>query len=299
MSPDFIGIDRGADVTLSAIIPISSLNYRLDRIQSWAQKLNEANLELIFVHDIQDANFSHNLRADLEKICNVNIKFVEGSFRNPGAARNAGMSHATKEWVCFWDSDDFVLVTNFLKLIMEAEELNCEIALAPFILQHANGDTRDIPIGTGRPRDLAKFPGLWRFAFRREIVADQRFESLSMAEDQLFLLMCSIYRHKIFLGSTPVYKYYVGSPGQITSDLDRVQDLGTAREKIIALSRVLKGRDQELARRMLIRQTLTLVKNRKRLRQDSSIPKLIPTLLRKPDYLIQEILNILVGRLHE
>lgn len=250
---------------ISAIIPISSFNYRLDRLALWLPGVIGENFDLIFVHDISNPNFDSSLKDSISKLFHEEFQFIEGIFGNPGSARNAGLLRAKGDWITFWDSDDAIDTSAVRSLVLAASRNGAEIAMAPFYVVQNESKPELIAITSGNSREIAPHPGIWRFVFHKNAIGENIFPELRMGEDQVFLLNCHIYGKKIEIGCTPTYTYFKGNSGQLTTDLDGIGDLMKVRKLVEDICLNSNGEDLKLALRFHFRQSMSLLKYRKKM----------------------------------
>ncbi len=71
-------------------------------------------------------------------------------------------------------------------------------------------------------------PGIWRMAFKTKIIKEIEFESIRMAEDQIFLLDLDLANRQVFFSTHVLYSYTVGNSNQLTSNSEAKQELDRA-----------------------------------------------------------------------
>ena len=201
-------------VLLSAIIPFQEFHVLKNGLLSSLAKGN-TNCELIFVHDSAKEISGEDLR-ELKESCLSKIVYLSGDFGSPGAARNAGLSIASGDWIAFWDSDDKV---NF-PMIQEAiiSSLETEVIIGGFQTLEIENNSRSREFYRCSRTNLVAFPGLWRHIFKRETVRDLKFNSLKIGEDICFLFDADIPHRKRKNFNTNFYTYSI-SNNQTTKKL--------------------------------------------------------------------------------
>jgi hypothetical protein len=203
---------------LTAIIPIGVNHRRNSLISSWQNIANKYSTELkvVIVEDLQS---SQNIEPQ-PKLLFFNLSNSEtlvGNFNSPGISRNIGLERVESPWVCFWDSDDIPEISNFIQMVKEADASKYELAIGKFnkfsIANNINYTSQKKPDLNSVVNEL----GIWRMSFRTDSLANLKFESLSMAEDQLFLLDYVFYNKKTLYFQKVVYNYQIQSPLQLTN----------------------------------------------------------------------------------
>ena len=205
---------------LSAVIPVhgsayaSRTHFLREIIKSSAQ------VKLVIVAD----GLSQADASALEEIVKENdfigIDLIHGIFGDPGSARNAGLEIVDTNWVCFWDSDDIPNPVTFKSMIDMAELADAKVAKGCYeVLDVKSGkrnlvSTQHVSIQNSARHLLD--PGIWRYAFSKEIYKKIRFPALRMGEDQDYLVKVLLEKRKIFQTKDLVYTYRVGHDTQIT-----------------------------------------------------------------------------------
>jgi glycosyltransferase involved in cell wall biosynthesis len=89
---------------ISVVIPTRDRFVRLERTLATALRQQEVNLEVVVVHDGPDGGRSDALKA---RMGDPRVRVVVLSApAGMTAARNAGLAHASGDWVAFLDDDD-------------------------------------------------------------------------------------------------------------------------------------------------------------------------------------------------
>lgn len=218
-------------VKLSIIIPVYNAEKTLDRcINSILDQDFEA-YEVILVDD-----GSKDASPELcDSYAESDHRFVVRHQVNSGvsAARNAGLDMARGEYVMFLDSDDalipYALEDMFKSLKGE------DMAVGGYAVFVNGVPSREVcPLktysykGTGCgqfftdniKRNCVMLDSCWAKLFKREFLGNLRFdESLSYAEDKLFVFELLSRAISILAVSDPVYSYYI-TDGTLGSDRD-------------------------------------------------------------------------------
>jgi glycosyltransferase involved in cell wall biosynthesis len=212
---------------LTIVVPIGESDGNLSELKSWIPVALNHGCNIILVHDYLSEKLRNEFTKSLNQFSGAEkIVNIYGTFGSPGGARNAGIEAIESRWVAFWDSDDEPYVDNFLAMLRDAEDGGFEVACGGFI--QANRNNPEFSVFLNSPRNLnsvLSYPGLWRFAFRTEVIDSQKFDLLSMGEDLNFLARIRLEKRNIFFSPNVVYKYYTGGRFQLTSSIN-------AREKL-------------------------------------------------------------------
>jgi glycosyltransferase involved in cell wall biosynthesis len=131
---------------------------------------------------------------------------------NPGASRNQGLKATTGQWIFFWDADDFPDLNNAIALTYDAEVSGADIGIGSV---NIIGDSESV-IGNSW-FDIYRWPGLWRFTFKSELIERMTFEEWGWCEDQKFLVQALEGSRSIYRGKHTVYTYTLNSPGSQTT----------------------------------------------------------------------------------
>ena len=92
-----------------------------------------------------------------------------------GMARNAGLDHATGEWILFMDDDDWYLPGAF-RMIAEELERQKEIDILAFAFEWKG-------MGTGIQSRRRIYPAVWNKAWRRSFIGAERFPDWVHTDD--------------------------------------------------------------------------------------------------------------------
>ena len=216
---------------LTAVIPVSSMAGRLSRFDDMVQQCDTFGVDLIVVHDFRDAQTGIELKNIIGSNISTNIKYLEGKFGSAGLARNAGLKMCESKWVCFWDSDDEVLVDRYLDMVTSAENRNCHVAIGLISVasEAKTGVTilsEKLLMNNSLDLQLANFPAFTRMGFRTKNLTKDPFPDIPIGEDLIFLMKQKIINKKLFLYEQNVYRYYVGNTFQSSKLLSKNENFG-------------------------------------------------------------------------
>ena len=229
MSEELRELKENQIVDLTAIIPVSKMAGRFQNLEKWVYQEEVKDIQLIFVHDIQDNETSDELIRIVSKLSNVEV--IEDRFGGPGPARNAGLELVNTGWVTFWDSDDIPEVAEVRKMIKKASECGQVIAVGGFNVKSINSEVEEashliLESGEGALFDqIGMNPGLWRWTFQRSIIGKTRFMPFRMAEDQCFLFDLRVNEIDLYVHKQSVYTYFIGDEQQLTKNRSAMSEL--------------------------------------------------------------------------
>lgn len=249
---------------VSVIVPMAEMRGKLQNFGTWILEINRQDIQVIIVRDGFDKITNEELFSIISRSKLKSIEVIEGEYRSPGAARNAGIEKAHGKWVTFWDSDDLPLLENTLEMITTAKSKKT-ILVGGFNLVNQNHKIlkANIPKLKNIKTDLnliAKSPGLWRFVFLRNRIGGIKFPNLSMAEDQIFILRARLDPDEIQFFDFVIYNYFKGIDSQLTSSRRAIADLEHAIPITLSEIRNQKPKMRIWASKFFLRQILTNIK---------------------------------------
>jgi len=254
-------------VKVSAVLPVYGPTYA-NRKENLELIFNSGfEIKLVIVAD----SFEDQDLSLLSKLFDVtesrDIKIVTGNYGNPGSARNAGLELVDTDWVCFWDSDDLPKQDSFLQMIKSAEESHFLIAKGAYQIENANNNQwvtveREF-VDNDSPEKHLLDPGLWRYAFSKEIYQNVRFPPLRMGEDQDFLVQALLSKTPVYQSSEVIYVYRIGRAPQLSREKSAFND---ASKSLQFLKDLLdEYRDDRIASRIILtsylKQLLSTIKH--------------------------------------
>lgn len=240
---------------LSAVMPVTRMAGKLSHLKPLLDRCILLGIEIVIVHDEQDSQTDGELKEIVTSVNSVMISLITKSLFSPGKARNLGIEIAIGEWICFWDSDDYPIAENFLEMVIQAKKSDHKIAAGKF--RQINGHARAV-YGNSE-FEIGQMPGIWRFAFKNDLIKGRTFPKYRMGEDQVFLARILISEEEYFKFEEIVYEYDCDNPGQLTKNRKAISDLEFAildMLEIFASSQV----GTRVVPTLLSRQILTLLK---------------------------------------
>ena len=218
---------------ISIILPCYNVEQYLDRCFNSLknQTLGFENMELIFVNDASTDGTLAKLSALEEQYPDniIVINFTEN--RRQGTARNVALEYASAPYIGYVDSDDWVDVTMFEKMVSAIEQYDCDFVECRWDL--ARDEKHRTPVkklGDNGYLDLtdaetrAKFIGyqigitaLWSKVFKKEFLVNNDIfcpEQIRY-EDIFFCYLAFLYAKSYYRIDEALYHYFVNPEGTV------------------------------------------------------------------------------------
>lgn len=112
---------------VSVVVPIYNVEKYLDRCLSSIVQQSYTNLEIILVDDGSPDQCPQMCEAWAQR--DGRIKVVHKVNAGLGMARNTGIEHATGDYICFFDSDDYIAPRTIEKALALAKEKEAQIVI--------------------------------------------------------------------------------------------------------------------------------------------------------------------------
>lgn len=221
------------DKIISIILPCYNVEQYLDRCFNSLrnQTLGFEKMELIFVNDASTDNTLEKLTT-LEKEYPENIiviNFTEN--RRQGTARNVALEYASAPYIGYVDSDDWVDVTMFEKMITAIETHDCDFVECRWDIakdeQHrASVKKLGSPgyLDLSDPKIKSEFiatqighTALWNKVFKKSFLVDNDIfcpEQIRY-EDIFFCFLAFLYAKSYFRIDEPLYHYFINEEGTV------------------------------------------------------------------------------------
>lgn len=247
---------------LTAIVPIGNLVGNTENITFWLSELGRYEIKVILVA----SNLFPETCKELENFLSTaeiegKYELIIGAFDNPGTSRNVGLTKAKSEWVAFWDADDLPNIENITAQIEDNVFRQSEIIIGSFrVVDSKTKSIREILNTNNLDQNnkmLSQNPGIWRWVFRRDAILDIRFPENRMGEDQVFLAKTLFWSKSVQFSSNIFYDYYVNHKGQLTGNVDAINDLPKSLNLMIELEKEFKS---DFLRTSCFRMSITILK---------------------------------------
>jgi hypothetical protein len=226
----------GVNPELTAVIPLGGKSPNLEVLLSWMTVDILTRLKVIIILDGLAPETKSKYRKRLIEISPANVKVLETNCKNPGGARNIGISSIDTTWTSFWDADDIPDVDQVLSAISDQAPTISAIR-GRYSIKNINSDNIVMVEEETLTNDLSLLfttgPGLWRYVFKTESISNVRFPEISMAEDQIFLFNALKAAGSITEVSRNFYTYQTNNSEQLTNSREKLTDLSKAFELLI------------------------------------------------------------------
>ena len=217
-----------SDSSLTIIVPIKNMEGRLDHLKSWLGKAIERQNEVILIIDKSQDDTRREVTEFLHLLGSHYVKVGTGLGVGPGNARDIGIQMASHTWVAFWDSDDIGDVAEINDALSEIGDDEAELLIGRYS-QSANPVSVNTVYRAGELSEslieIGLNPGVWRMAFKRDLISRISFGKSYMGEDQVFLARVLKKNPKIVLTERILYHYFTNVDGQLTSVKRNMSDL--------------------------------------------------------------------------
>lgn len=234
---------------VTVIVPIYNVEKYLNQCVRSIVDQTYRNLEILLIDDGSPDNCPRMCEEWAARDSRVRVIHKEN--QGLGMARNTGIEHATGEYVCYFDSDDYVDVRTIEIALTALKKNHADYALFGYCHLFPDGSTssfqmekqktvftgpeiRDelLPwlIQQARPHE-SKCPfafSAWSGLLRRSLVEDHRIQFLSekqiISEDTLYLLELYSKLRKVVLIPEALYFYRV-NPASLTKTYQKERQI--------------------------------------------------------------------------
>jgi glycosyltransferase involved in cell wall biosynthesis len=255
---------------LSVIIPIGAMRGKLDNFIKTIESTTSKTVEFIVVIDDKKDGTAEEVREFLaSKKKEFEFLILQQEFNGPGPARNAGLKVARNPWIIFCDSDDVLWVDRV------CEELHGVKSSDEFMIGNysVRSNNHTHYSHSSNLASVALNPGIWRIAIKRSRVLQVEFPHLLLAEDQIFLIYCGLFKSKPIFSKQIFYIYHLGVAGQLSSKSKNGEHLVSALKEISRYSKNLGNFSRENFYLGIISARLTTTYLKMRRKQIKKLPK--------------------------
>lgn len=127
---------------VTVIVPVYKTERYLDRCIASIVNQSYRDLEIILVNDGSPDRCGE--LCDRWSQQDSRIRVIHKENAGQGMARNTGLDYATGDYICFVDSDDYILPETIACALQKAEEISADVTIYGFILEDRQGRQRSI-----------------------------------------------------------------------------------------------------------------------------------------------------------
>jgi len=212
---------------LSIIVPVYNVEKYLERcLDSLVnQTLEDHRYEIIVVNDGSPDNSQRIIDRYAEQYNNlIGLQKTNGGLSD---ARNYGLHRAKGRYVAFVDSDDYVDIHMYEKMLEKASRENYDMVVCDFIEVYVDRSIR----GTSRVRNDLKsieevrksmidfYPSAWNKIYKKELFKEVQFKKGVWFEDVECMYRLFPHIHSVGIVEEPFY-YYIQREGSISKSTD-------------------------------------------------------------------------------
>ena len=209
---------------ISVIVPVFNVENFIDVCISSLIKQSYSNIEIILVDD--GSTDESGLHCDKWAEVDKRIKVFHQANGGLSAARNTGLNHASGDYICFVDSDDFVM-EDYVKCMLQAiEETDAELALCDVTTSKwpalAKPITSNCILDAAEcrawldnliSREYVLMVVSWNKLYKKELFADNRFEEGKLHEDEFMINKLVFNINKMVFVPLEEYVYRANASG--------------------------------------------------------------------------------------
>ncbi len=203
---------------VSVIIPIYNVENYIVRCLKSIQSQTYKNFECIIINDGSTDNSAEIAEKFIQP--DKRFKVIHQINKGLGGARNSGLENALGEYVCFIDSDDWV-VMDFLKILISSiVESNADIVGCNMILYFEDGHEKINSwnhSATGKDgiinipeifKALFEYHITWNKIYKKKLFSEIRFPEKLYFEDFATTYKLSFVTKKLVFIDEPLYYYF-------------------------------------------------------------------------------------------
>ena len=221
---------------LSVIVPIYNVEKYLEQCLESLEAQTFKDMEIILVNDGSTDNSPIIAREHAAR--DGRFRLVEQPNKGFAGARNTGLEMAGGKYIGFVDSDDYIAVDMYEKLVQAAEQASADMAFCSFN-QHFIKPVRCLPKDNSAQLALLARSGghfrgaeelifddgtIWNRIYRRDMIEKHgiRFmSSMTFGEDVFFYWTALCFSQKIVAIPDCLYQYRRQRTGSQTTTTDR------------------------------------------------------------------------------
>lgn len=183
---------------ISIIVPVYNASTTIERCVDSILSQTIAEKEIILVNDGSKDNSLEVIQQYADQY--ENIAIIDKSNGGVSSARNAGLEHATGEYIAFIDSDDYYTDENYLCNMLNCltENKDSDLAVSGYTFIGNNGEIIVNPPNIKENMDVIaeKFQEYrdkgflnspWNKLFKRELILEKFCTNMTFGEDAVFV----------------------------------------------------------------------------------------------------------------
>lgn len=213
---------------VSIIIPIYNVERFIKRCTESLMKQTLNEIEFIFVDDCSSDNSIAILNQIVEEYPHKNVSILKQPVnKGVSAARELALSKATGKYIGFCDSDDWVDINMYEKLVELAEQSSADIVGCGFI-QHIQNKVEEYRFPSSYDNNNyifsfyhfgGIFGALWNKLIRRDFFYQydkKMWKGITMWEDSCMLIPLRLHSSKTIFLDECLYHYNVNANSMTT-----------------------------------------------------------------------------------
>jgi len=242
---------------ISVIVPVYNVEEYLVRCVDSILCQTHSNLEVILINDGSKDN--SGIICDKFREKDSRVRVIHQENRGVSAARNAGLDVAAGDWIGFVDSDDWIELEMFEKLLSAAVESGKLVSVCGFVKYHLNGWVEkrvfgEIPTVLGKEQALeymlsnAYYEGyIWNKLFKRDLLNVRFSETIHACEDLLFSIQAFMHIDGVAYVDFPLYRYLIREGSSVNCINDKRLTSLLSRKYVIKLVAEISKKLKRLA----------------------------------------------------
>lgn len=209
-----VKMEKIISAKISVIIPVYNVEKYLSQCLENIIHQTYTNLEIICIND-GSADNSKNILKDYAKI-DKRIRIIEKENGGISSARNVGIKEATGDYIHFIDSDDYIPLNYYEKMIKASDNTNADIVCSGFYFEECKEMSvyyKDTFILTNLYDKLYKtfinyFNYVWRYLIKTSFIKENNFYFINgkVYEDIGYTLELLIKANKVVI--VPKVQYF-------------------------------------------------------------------------------------------
>lgn len=215
---EYINYNLKSDTKITVVVPIYNTANYLTRCVNSITNQTYRNLEIILIDDgsTDESLQMCNLLAENDK----RIKVVHQENQGLAETRNRGIELATGEYICFFDSDDYVDNSMLETLLKTIKQANADVCESSFYIHMKNGDIKDVSCEqkgvkfvSGKLNlvnsysDATILIPAWDKLYKLSSIKDIKFDKNCFKEDSDYIFKLCMAEKTFALVPIPFYHY--------------------------------------------------------------------------------------------